>query len=59
VPSGRSESMRAPSRPPPGLRRRLHLHLYDESGATPAGIAIYSLADPREVRVSPMRPPGG
>ena len=34
------------------LRRRLHLHLYDESGATPAGAAIYSLADPREVRVS-------
>jgi hypothetical protein len=34
------------------LRRRLHLHLYDESGVTPAGTAIYSLADPREVRVS-------
>ena len=34
------------------LRRRLHLHLYDESGVTPAGVAIYSLADPREARVS-------
>jgi hypothetical protein len=34
------------------LRRRLPLHMYDESGATPAGTAIYSLADPREVRVS-------
>lgn len=34
------------------LRRRLHLHLVDESGVTPAGTAIYSLADPREVRVS-------
>jgi hypothetical protein len=31
---------------------RLHLYVYDESGATPAGTAIYSLADPREVRVS-------
>lgn len=34
------------------LRRRLPLHVYDESGVTPAGTAIYSLADPREVRVS-------
>ena len=34
------------------LRRRLQLHLYDESGVTPAGTAIYSLADPREARVS-------
>ena len=34
------------------LRRRLHWHLYDESGVTPAGAAIYSLADPREVRIS-------
>jgi hypothetical protein len=34
------------------LRRRLHLHLYDESGMTPAGTAIYSLADPREARIS-------
>ena len=34
------------------LRRRLHLHLYDESGVTPAGTAIYSLADPREARIS-------
>src|SRR5215469_18209145 len=34
------------------LRRRLHLLLYDESGVTPAGVAIYSLADPREARVS-------
>jgi len=31
---------------------RLHLQLYDESGVAPAGTAIYSLADPREVRVS-------
>jgi hypothetical protein len=34
------------------LRRRLHLFLYDESGVTPAGTAIYSLADPREARIS-------
>ena len=34
------------------LRRRLRLHLYDESGVTPEGIAIYSLADPREARAS-------
>ena len=34
------------------LRRRLHTHLYDESGVTPAGTAIYSLADPREARIS-------
>ncbi|HTL90775.1 MAG TPA: hypothetical protein VL176_00435, partial [Steroidobacteraceae bacterium] len=34
------------------LRRRLRLHLYDESGMTPDGIAIYSLADPRHVRAS-------
>ena len=34
------------------LRRRLQLHLYDESGVTPAGTAIYSLADPREARIS-------
>ena len=34
------------------LRRRLHWHLYDESGVTAAGAAIYSLADPREVRLS-------
>jgi hypothetical protein len=31
---------------------RLRLHLYDESGMEPEGIAIYSLADPREVRAS-------
>jgi hypothetical protein len=34
------------------LRRRLHLCLVDESGATPAGTAIYSLADPREARIT-------
>ena len=34
------------------VRRRLHTHLYDESGVTPAGTAIYSLADPREARIS-------
>ncbi len=34
------------------LRRRLRLHLYDESGVASAGTAIYSLADPREVRAS-------
>jgi hypothetical protein len=34
------------------LRRRLHLCLFDESGATPAGTAIYSLADPREARIT-------
>jgi hypothetical protein len=34
------------------LRRRLHLHLFDESGVDPAGAAIYSLADPRDARVT-------
>ena len=34
------------------LGRRLRLHLYDESGIRPEGIAIYSLADPREARAS-------
>jgi len=34
------------------LGRRLRQHLYDESGTNPEGIAIYSLADPREVRAS-------
>ncbi len=34
------------------LRRRLRLHLIDESGVTPAGTAIYSLADPRDARAS-------
>jgi hypothetical protein len=47
-----------PGVPPPALllqrelRRRLHLYLFDESGVTPAGTAIYSLADPREMRVT-------
>jgi hypothetical protein len=56
VPSSGSESLSTLFRPLPGveheLRRRLRLHLYDESGTTPAGTAIYSLADPRAVRVS-------
>ena len=34
------------------LRRRLRLHLYDDSGLIPEGTAIYSLADPREARIS-------
>jgi len=34
------------------LRRRLPWHVYDESGVAPSGTAIYSLADPRDVRVS-------
>ena len=34
------------------LRRRLSHHVYDESGAVPSGTAIYSLADPRDVRAS-------
>ena len=34
------------------LGRRLRQHLYDESGTNSEGIAIYSLADPREVRAS-------
>jgi hypothetical protein len=34
------------------LRCRLHRYLFDESGVTPAGTALYSLADPREARVS-------
>lgn len=37
---------------PNSLRWRLRLHLFDESGAAPQGTAIYSLADPRAVRVS-------
>jgi hypothetical protein len=45
-------SSRAPPELQRELRRRLPLHLYDESGVAPAGTAIYSLADPREVRVS-------
>jgi len=34
------------------LGRRLRQHLYDESGTNSEGIAIYSLADPREARAS-------
>ena len=34
------------------LRWRLRVHLYDESAMEPLGIAIYSLADPRDVRAS-------
>jgi hypothetical protein len=41
-----------PASSPAALRRRLRLHVYDESGTVPAGIAIYSLADPRAVRVT-------
>ena len=56
MPSRCSESNQpagsSPAAWPGTLRRRLRLHLYDESGVTPAGTAIYSLADPREVRVS-------
>jgi len=32
------------------IRRRLVTHLYDDSAAKPLGIAIYSLADPRDLR---------
>lgn len=32
------------------LRNRLASHLYDESGVAPAGVAIYSLSDPRDIR---------
>ena len=32
------------------LRNRLATHLYDESDAAPAGVAIYSLSDPRDIR---------
>jgi hypothetical protein len=34
------------------FRREVRSHLLDESGVDPAGIAIYSLADPRDVRTS-------
>ncbi len=34
------------------LRRRLRLHIYDESAMAPEGVAIYSLADPRDARAS-------
>jgi hypothetical protein len=33
------------------LRRHTRCELYDDSGAAPLGTAIYSLADPRELRV--------
>jgi hypothetical protein len=32
------------------IRARLLSHLYDDSGVTPGGIAIYSLSDPRDIR---------
>jgi len=32
------------------VRRELAALLYDESGAVPGGVAIYTLADPRELR---------
>jgi hypothetical protein len=32
------------------IRRRAGTHLYDHSGVTAAGVAIYSLSDPRNVR---------
>lgn len=32
------------------LRAQLAQHLYDDSGIHPAGVAIYSLSDPRNVR---------
>jgi hypothetical protein len=32
------------------LRRRLGAQLYDDSGAPPAEVAIYSLSDPRDLR---------
>jgi hypothetical protein len=32
------------------IRRRAGTHVYDESGVMPAGVAIYSLSDPRNVR---------
>jgi hypothetical protein len=37
---------------PHSLRWRLRLHLFDESAAPSTGTAIYSLADPRSVRLS-------
>jgi hypothetical protein len=46
------ELAREPASSSTALRRRLRLHVYDESGTVPAGVAIYSLADPREARVS-------
>lgn len=44
--------VRALALPQSALRQRLRLHLYDESGTMPEGIAIYSLADPRDARAS-------
>jgi hypothetical protein len=32
------------------VRARIAQHLFDDSGVAPQGIAIYALADPREVR---------
>jgi hypothetical protein len=34
------------------IRRHVVHELYDESGLVPAGTAIYSLADPRDLRLS-------
>lgn len=32
------------------LRRQVSGHIFDDSGAAPAGVAIYALSDPRAVR---------
>ena len=34
------------------IRRHVERELFDDSGVAPAGTAIYSLADPRELRVT-------
>jgi hypothetical protein len=34
------------------ISRHVERELFDDSGVVPAGIAIYSLADPRELRVT-------
>ena len=42
--------LRAPVQLARYVRARLATQLYDDSGAVPEGIAIYSLSDPRDVR---------
>ena len=34
------------------IRRQVERELFDDSGVSPAGTAIYSLADPRELRLT-------
>jgi hypothetical protein len=44
--------MRGPGRSSADIRRHVARELYDDSGVAPVGTAIYSLADPRDLRLS-------